>query len=553
MRRITVGGEQLGAFGRHDAWTAPGFDDHVKLIFSSDGDVASALPIQMEHGIEWGSSDSRQARDYTPRAVRETPTGLEVDLDFVMHGDGPAASWAATAAVGDDLWFVGPKSSTVLPDDLDWIVLAGDETALPAIGRFLDERPSAAPARVVVTVESDVARQDLALRDGDTVRWIVGPADALEAAVRDLPVPDGTGYVWAASESSSLLPVRRWAQRELGLPKSHINITGYWHLEETEPAASGGAAGSPAVAPPPSPLSWLAVRAALQLGIVDAVADRPGQSLAVLAQGAGLDADRLGMLLPPLLAAGVFDGSADELRLGAWGNALVDDEHERGEFVGAEAEALLSLGDLAPALRARRPTWAARFGKTQREWALTAAANYAELTEPAEKLVFLLDGLVGDEFWSSVADERCLITGPGAVTLAEALASRLSDIAVCEHPVALDVLRDDATHSERFEWVGQTGAAAVVVAALAFAHRTDTEASALLSELRAVAPRAIVIESSRPDGLSPHAAEETLLSYAANGAVARDADALTELAIEAGWRRERVVPLGWGVEAIWLA
>ena len=92
MRRITVSGEQLGAFDTHASWVAPGFDDHVKLIFASDGDVASALPVQLEHGIEWGPSETRQARDYTPRAVRETAAGLEVDLDFVRHGHGPAAS-----------------------------------------------------------------------------------------------------------------------------------------------------------------------------------------------------------------------------------------------------------------------------------------------------------------------------------------------------------------------------------------------------------------------------------------------------------------------------
>lgn len=114
----------------------------------------------------------------------------ELHLDFVVHGEGPAETWSASAREGDELWFVGPKSSLRLPERLDWILLVGDETALPAIGRFLDERPLDAPAHVLVTVPDEAARQELALRDGDTITWVVAePGDpaALDAAVRALP------------------------------------------------------------------------------------------------------------------------------------------------------------------------------------------------------------------------------------------------------------------------------------------------------------------------------------------------------------------------------
>ena len=70
MRRVTLTGEELGAFTRDGiplpAFASPGFDDHVKLIFAADGDLAAALPVQLPHGIEWGASESRQGRDYTP-------------------------------------------------------------------------------------------------------------------------------------------------------------------------------------------------------------------------------------------------------------------------------------------------------------------------------------------------------------------------------------------------------------------------------------------------------------------------------------------------------
>ncbi|SCG03629.1 NADPH-dependent ferric siderophore reductase, contains FAD-binding and SIP domains [Streptomyces sp. Ncost-T6T-2b] len=297
MRRVVLGGEDLAAFTRdgigHPGFAAPGFDDHVKLILAADGDVRAALPAQLPHGIEWTPAEHRLTRDYTPRRV-DLDAG-ELHLDFVVHGDGPAESWSAAAREGDELWFVGPKSSLRLPERLDWIQLVGDETALPAIGRFLDERPLDVPAHVLVTVSDDVARQDLALRDGDTVTWVLaepGDAAALESAVRALPVPPGEGYVWAAAESRALLPVRRYLQRERKLPKDRVNITGYWHREEpvapeAEASAEAGAAPT-APAGIPSPLPWLAARAALQLGVVDAVADTPGISADGLAHRLGV-------------------------------------------------------------------------------------------------------------------------------------------------------------------------------------------------------------------------------------------------------------------------
>ncbi|KAJ8141140.1 hypothetical protein OY671_005690, partial [Metschnikowia pulcherrima] len=248
MRRVTLVGPELGAFERDGspmpAFDAPGFDDHVKLVLASDGDVASASPVQRAHGIDWPPAPNRQGRDYTPR--RWDPVAGELDLDLVSHGDGPAAAWAGAARPGDASWFVGPKASTVWPDDVDWASLAGDETASPAIGRFLDERPVDAPVQVVVTVGDASARQDLASRDGDTVRWVVAPEGdrgALGEAVRAITWWPGRVYAWAASESRASSPVRRHLTRERGAPRTHVDVTGYWHAQ---PAPSGARPGGSA-------------------------------------------------------------------------------------------------------------------------------------------------------------------------------------------------------------------------------------------------------------------------------------------------------------------
>ncbi|MEV7251493.1 siderophore-interacting protein [Streptomyces cyaneofuscatus] len=556
MRRVVLGGEELAAFTRdgtgHPAFAAPGFDDHIKLILAADGDVHAALPAQLPHGIEWTPAEHRLTRDYTPRRV--DPEAGELHLDFVVHGDGPAEAWSAAAREGDELWFVGPKSSLRLPERLDWIQLVGDETALPAIGRFLDERPLDAPAHVLVTVSDDSARQELALREGDTVTWVVaepGDAEALEAAVRALPVEAGEGYVWAAAESRALLPVRRYLQREQKLPKDRLNVTGYWHREEA-PAPEAEATADAAVWEPariPSPLPWLVARAALQLGVVDAVADAPGLSAVALAARVGVPVAGIGVLLPLLSSYGVVvgaDDGASGLRLGPAGEELLD-EHEREEYTGHEAELLLALTHLAPALRGGGSPWRLASGGTLHEAVAQDAERYGELVEECEQLVFLLGGLTADPLWESIG--TCLLTGPGSASVAAALddARRRPRLRVAEDAVPVAVLRGHVPAPDRIDWTA--GPADVAVAAKALAHRTDEEAVLLLARLAGWTRTAVLVEASRPDGLSPHAAEAALHAYAATGSPLRDSAAIAALAHRSGWEVERTIALGWGTEA----
>ncbi|MEV7893866.1 siderophore-interacting protein [Streptomyces cyaneofuscatus] len=556
MRRVVLGGEELAAFTRdgtgHPAFAAPGFDDHIKLILAADGDVHAALPAQLPHGIEWTPAEHRLTRDYTPRRV--DPEAGELHLDFVVHGDGPAEAWSAAAREGDELWFVGPKSSLRLPERLDWIQLVGDETALPAIGRFLDERPLDAPAHVLVTVSDDSARQELALREGDTVTWVVaepGDAEALEAAVRALPVEAGEGYVWAAAESRALLPVRRYLQRERKLPKDRLNVTGYWHREEA-PAPEAEGTADAAVREPArisSPLPWLVARAALQLGVVDAVADAPGLSAEALATRLGVSGPGIGVLLPLLSSYGVVVGADDGapgLRLGPAGEELLD-EHEREEYTGHEAELLLALTHLAPALRGGGSPWRLASGGTLHEAVAQDAERYGELVEECEQLVFLLGGLTVDPLWESIG--TCLLTGPGSASVAAALddARRRPRLRVAEDAVPVAVLRGHVPAPDRIDWTA--GPADVAVAAKALAHRTDEEAVLLLARLAGWTRTAVLVEASRPDGLSPHAAEAALHAYAATGSPLRDSAAIAALAHRSGWEVERTIALGWGTEA----
>ncbi|MFF2831766.1 siderophore-interacting protein [Cellulosimicrobium cellulans] len=561
MRRVTLVGPELGAFERDGlpmpAFDAPWFDDHVKIVLASDGDLAAALPVQRAHGIDWPPAPNRQGRDYTPR--RWDAVSGELDLDLVLHGDGPAAAWAQSARPGSELWFVGPKASTVWPDDVDWALLAGDETALPAIGRFLDERPVDAPVQVVVTIGAEAARQDLALREGDTVRWVVAPEGdraALDDAVRALKWWPGQVYAWAASESRALLPVRRYLTRERAVPRTHVDVTGYWHAEPAAaPAPAQGPAAEAESQPTgvPSPVPWFATRAALQLGLLDELGAGP-RDLATLAEVARVAPDAVRALVGVLAASGVVTLDGDKVALGDAGEDLLDDEHEREEYEGLEADAVLALAALAPALRDGGPAWSLARGRSLRAEVEQDADRAAEVVEGADVLPYVLTGLGTWPIW---ADARSVaLGGPGALVVADLLAEVPGDRAttLVEDAVPLGVLREQAgaatTHAAAETW---PPAADVAVSALGTGHRTDDEVVDLLVAMRTAAPRAVLVEDFTPDGLSPHAHEHALLSLATTGTAPRTPDDVARLAERAGWRVERHEALGWGVERVELA
>lgn len=145
MRRITVSGPELAGF------ISLGSDDHVKLFFPQNAEEQAALEgLELSAGLK--SKSMPAMRDYTPR--RYDLHTLELDIDFVLHGDGPASTWAAQATPGQYLHIGGPRGSMVVPDIFDSYLLIGDETAIPAIARRLQELPANRRALVVVDIEN---------------------------------------------------------------------------------------------------------------------------------------------------------------------------------------------------------------------------------------------------------------------------------------------------------------------------------------------------------------------------------------------------------------
>jgi NADPH-dependent ferric siderophore reductase len=172
-------------------------------------------------------------RNYTIRAVR----GEEVDVDVVLHERGLMVEWTRAARPGDQLAWGEVAGTYDPPADTDWQLLAGDITALPAIGRILEGLPPAARAIVVGETVDPADRQEWETRGDVEVVWLEGgEASGLEHAVRSFPEPDGNGYRWMAGETRCVRYARRHLRHERGVPRERWSLTGYWldNYEEWE-------------------------------------------------------------------------------------------------------------------------------------------------------------------------------------------------------------------------------------------------------------------------------------------------------------------------------
>jgi len=233
LRRITVGGAELEGF----ASSAP--DDHVRLLFPAPGQTRPTLPQFGDQGAVFPPGEPRpQARDYTPRHF--DAQALSLTLDFVLHGEGPASSWAAAAQPGDWLGVAGPRASRIVTVPMDWLLLIGDETALPAIARWIEAQPPTRPLRVLAEVdrrEDAIALPTHPLLD---LQWITrdgaapGTGEGLLRALRALPHPPGQGYAWIATESAQMRALRAELGGPMGWPARQLYAAGYWKKDAAD-------------------------------------------------------------------------------------------------------------------------------------------------------------------------------------------------------------------------------------------------------------------------------------------------------------------------------
>lgn len=169
--RITLASDDLQGF------VSTSFDDHVKLMLPATPGAALLLPVAGpaepggSGGPTWPAGAARPLmRDDTPR--RFDAAAAELDLESAPHGDGPAAAWAAQAAPGDVVGVAGPRGLFVVPLDYDWHVLNGNESALPAIARRLEELPAGVQALVLLETGDMADRRALPSRANLHLQWL---------------------------------------------------------------------------------------------------------------------------------------------------------------------------------------------------------------------------------------------------------------------------------------------------------------------------------------------------------------------------------------------
>jgi len=223
--RLTVGGAEL------DGFVSRGFGDHCKLILPEAGRERPRLPVVRDERPQFdGTSPPPVMRDYTP--LDYDAQNHTLTLDFALHEAGspdaaPATHWAIHAPIGQWLGLAGPRGSLLVEKNLSWHWLLGDASAMPAIGRRLQELPAGSRAVVRVQVGDMCDARDWRSRAALDCAWV----PSLLAAVQTLEIPADAaaqGFIWAAGEGGDMAALRRLLLLEKGVPAKRMRVIAYW-------------------------------------------------------------------------------------------------------------------------------------------------------------------------------------------------------------------------------------------------------------------------------------------------------------------------------------
>lgn len=316
FRRITFGGYALRDFGVH----GDTLDLRIKLLIPSLAPDGSELPLpvfntgQAGWYRDWLAMDPEvrgAMRTYTVREARLDGVYPEIDVDFALHDDGPgnsgpAAAWAMKAKPGDALTIIGPNNRAAhcitagTYSGIEWrpglaqrILLAGDETAVPAISAILETLPPYMSGHAFLEVPQAGDFLELCSPADIEITWLARGAvpgrfrphgQLLQEAVRAaVPVPGWVGikagdggagpepedvnvdtdvlwetparletadisaarnpgmpagampfYAWIAGEAAVIKDLRRYLVRYVGMDRKQVAFMGYWRQGKAE-------------------------------------------------------------------------------------------------------------------------------------------------------------------------------------------------------------------------------------------------------------------------------------------------------------------------------
>ena len=232
MIRVVFGGVDLRRFV-----SSGDPDERLVVLVPRDGEHVTDAPVRADDGtLDYPEDyDGPEMRSYTVRRFDAT-TG-EMLIDFVRHDGGVAASWASRAEAGDVVYLSPAKGWYAPPAGVAWQVLMADLTALPALGRIVEELPAGQRAIVLAEVAEPQDRQRVGSRAEVAWTWLPGSGNGhgpsrLLAALRDVTLPDGPGYLWFAGEAGESRAVRKYLRHELGWPNDRCTVIGYWRVDQ---------------------------------------------------------------------------------------------------------------------------------------------------------------------------------------------------------------------------------------------------------------------------------------------------------------------------------
>ena len=580
MRRITLAGAQLGEFTSANGFAQPafdstGFDDDIRLVFRYPGQDRPVLPVQREKGLDLPRDPRPLTRLYTVR--RWAPEAGELDVDVVRHGIGVGTTWAYRAQVGDRVHFFGPSSSRALPRDADWLLVAGDDSTIPAIARLLDELPAGTRAQVFIEVAEDGHRQELRELPGVEVTWLaragadVGASDLLIDAVRNCAWWGGEPFAWLAGEQAAVRDLRRHLVEDRGMSKQDIEFSGYWRRGEVVALETDGAVPDPAKTRTPMEkvhdltelVAPVAIRTAVELDIPELIS-RGVTTVPDLAGKAGADERALGKLLRYLHTLDLLtETGPGHYALTSAGEVLtvdfmIDHLHPAG-VVGRET---LGIRGLTESIRTGRSSYTSVTGQTYAEVRTEQDYEDRYLDRLARFQATLAEPIATSEILTGVRHLVLHSGGAGAQAREFVAAHPDLRITICALPAQADWLRRDLPDSipderqrARVGVVEQSvfepsPAADAVFVIRAFKNLADADAAhALRRAAENLLPggRVLVVEDLfDTDALDEHDGEADLLALAVHGSGLRTAAELDAVIARAGLERSATHTVGWG-------
>ncbi len=203
----------------------------VRLLLPAATQDALEMPTWTGNQFELASGERAPIRTFTPRTFDAGQ--CELTLDIVLHDHGAATDWARRADVGDEVAISGPGRSEPLDPAARSFLLAGDESAIPAISQLLESIDADRTIEVHIEIANPDARFELPDHPHATITWHdaaggAAPGDSIAAVVEGLEqLPDA---VWVAGEAAAVQRLRNHLFETRARSRENVTARGYWKL-----------------------------------------------------------------------------------------------------------------------------------------------------------------------------------------------------------------------------------------------------------------------------------------------------------------------------------